>query len=1548
MVSSHYTESYSDSPSFPGQSIVFIDAAVHDIPTLVNGIIPGAAVVLLDAHQDGMAQITAAMRLYSDICAIHIVSHGSPGCLYLGNAELSLDTLGKYATHLKTWSTIFKTASTSFPALLLYGCNVASGDAGEEFVYKLHQLVGASITASANRVGSSKLGGDWELEFTNGELKAPLVFSAEMKEDYDSILAADLIVSVTNSDVATPGEELFPIEVRVQNIGDTTTQGSESAGSDGYFVDLILSSDTEIPEGFAAFSPNYSEDVLLLGGRLSNTPNLDPGEEFVFTTSGRIPTDTPDGDYFIAAQIDPGQKVAESNEMNNTAFGPIQIGLNPKDNEFTIDLAADLGLVADPIDVGNGAFFLGEGIHPNELDIYKPDNIRAADTTNADQLWNDGGLGLNLDGAGLTVGIWEATEQSTNSWIIRNTHQELNGRVIIVDTGTGFSNHATHVAGTIGATGINVNARGMANQIQLRSYSHSDDTTEMERDASLLIASNHSYGKAAGWEIGTRKTVNAGVVANTNLWLQDFSVNSVEDIKFGKYDTSTQALDQVLFNNPNLLSVWSAGNARNDALPAGAVNYVTQFDSNPGIMDFNWIRAGWYQVPTNLIAPPGGDGNGGTGFDSLSTGQVAKNTLVVGAIENVTIDPYLRGDINIAGFSSWGPTDDGRVKPDVVANGVNLLSPIAFLEDGAGNLSLDASGNPIPTNVASGRKSGTSMAAPNVTGTAALLIQHYNNLFATMPRSATTKGVLIHTATDAGNVGPDYSYGWGLVNATEAANFLSNIDSNDPEVEFEETLYVGNEQTIEVVSDGTKPLKATIVWTDLPPVNIPVAGLDINTPVLVNDLDLWISGPDGMKRPWILDPNNPGAAAGTGINNLDNVEQVLIDAPNAGNYTIHVGHTGNSFSQNYSLFVSGLATLSDPIVDNLVDEDDGNLSSGDVSLREAIRFAKPGQTINFSPSLSGSTIALTQGELVIDKELTIKGLGSDKLTISGKNNSRIFNIDDGKRNLAAVRIDGLTIANGNASDDTGGGIKNRESLILTNSIVDHNNAQQSGGGISNDGTLVVTTSTISHNTVTEIGGGGISNGGTLIVNSSTINDNSAPLSGGGISSGGFEGTVGRLTVINSTLSNNQGGFEGGGIANYITSNLTVNNSTIHKNSADQGSGIFLSRAATTIRNAIIAQNIGSPDISGSFAGDHNLIGTDPKLGPLQDNGGPTKTHALLAGSPAIDTGTGGVVGGDQRGVLRPQGNGFDIGSFEFVNTTARPALDLTNQTGKVNLEFQVTRDAGFSNLVRFYEIDNATGTVNGISPGDLNYTAAALGKLVDGLELTGLNEHPVLSSATLEGGKRYAPVLFQNGSLATPFFSFTPANPDGAEHVQSSQEGIFNFEDLTGGGDQDFNDLVVQVKTADNSNSKPLPELLDLTGFDNGVLVGIDATLARDAGFSNILRFYATDAQGRVNGQLPGSPGYEDAVRSNLFNGVELQGVDKKSLPIDFSLKGGGYYGLALAVNGNLNDLVTLDDAVSGSSARLRGSNNSLFEFEDSNDFDFNDMVLTVNQVRAV
>jgi hypothetical protein len=357
--------------------------------------------------------------------------------------------------------------------------------------------------------------------------------------------------------------------------------------------------------------------------------------------------------------------------------------------------------------------------------------------------------------------------------------------------------------------------------------------------------------------------------------------------------------------------------------------------------------------------------------------------------------------------------------------------------------------------------------------------------------------------------------------------------------------------------------------------------------------------------------------------------------------------------------------------------------AGPGSLRAAIMQAdadNDGDTIDFAPSVKGA-ITLQSALPDLSAAMTITGPGSSALAVDrsaapGTPLFGIFTVDAG----ANVAISGLTITGGNTfTNGAGGGISNAGTLTVTGSTISRNRAtgdpfaSSDGGGIVNEfgGTLMVVGCTISGNLVSGYtgGGGGIFNGGTLAVTDCTISGNSAVL-GGGIAN--FSGTV---TVTDSTLSGNTahgvGDFvgDGGGIDNLFSGTLTVADSTLSGNSADSGGGIanifngFMGNSLTVVAS-IFADGPGGTLInSGGMVTSqgHNLFSdapavpldptdltdTDPLLGPLADNGGPTFTQALLPGSPAIDAGA--AVPGvttDQRGVPRPQGAAPDIGAFE--------------------------------------------------------------------------------------------------------------------------------------------------------------------------------------------------------------------------------------------------------------------------------------------------------------
>jgi hypothetical protein len=374
------------------------------------------------------------------------------------------------------------------------------------------------------------------------------------------------------------------------------------------------------------------------------------------------------------------------------------------------------------------------------------------------------------------------------------------------------------------------------------------------------------------------------------------------------------------------------------------------------------------------------------------------------------------------------------------------------------------------------------------------------------------------------------------------------------------------------------------------------------------------------------------------------------------------------------------------------------------SLRHAILSASPGDTINFAPCLTAVT--LTSGELVITKNLTITGPGASRLTVQRSTQAstffRIFHIPT---STVIVSISGLTISNGSVvgeeipggSDGNGGGIRSSGLLTLTDCIISANHASGynyiggSGGGVLNEnGTITITRCTISNNSAQQganpnqcafSSGGGILNysGGSLTITNSTISGNSCSATTfvcEGRADGGGIYNQGSMTITNCTISGNSLGARvnfGGGI--FDSGNLQITSSTIVHNSASAnpeafGGGIY-SLAPTTADSNIIALNIAStgPDFTGGGglqSMGYNIIGNnadavissqptdqigtptapiDPLLGPLTDNGGPTLTHALQAGSPAINGGDPAAPPQDQRGYGRV--GVPDVGAFEY-------------------------------------------------------------------------------------------------------------------------------------------------------------------------------------------------------------------------------------------------------------------------------------------------------------
>jgi uncharacterized protein YndB with AHSA1/START domain len=551
--------------------------------------------------------------------------------------------------------------------------------------------------------------------------------------------------------------------------------------------------------------------------------------------------------------------------------------------------------------------------------------------------------------------------------------------------------------------------------------------------------------------------------------------------------------------------------------------------------------------------------------------------------------------------------------------------------------------------------------------------------------------VNIIDSTISNNSGPGISTPSGAIDANSLDITNSTISNNPNSAIFADTLNISNSTVTNndegISSYGTSSVKITSsIVADNNNIDLFTFKTGDGSPVitsggnnLIGDRGNVESFTDGVNGDIVgttdnpVDPNlgelqdNGGAtptqellAGSPAIDTGSNPDGLATDQRGEGfDRTVGNGTDIGAFEVQDG---GGGAIPDELVVSTLEDESDGDFSEGDLSLREAIANSNEEDTITFDSSLSGGTITLNSGELLIDKSLTIDALGANNLTIDANQASRVFNIDDGqdKTNLD-VTIDGLTITGGEAAQqnspgDTnpgnfGGGISNRENLNLNNSHIKGNNAVARGGGIFNAaGALTINNSTISNNSsnserVGASGGGILNETGVLTISNSTISNNSA-FQSGGISSGGA------TEINNSTISDNKAAVSAGGInaTGTITSSIVAGNVNENNNSDTNNNDV--SGELISGGNNLIGDRGNLESFADGVNGD--IVGTtdnpiDPNLGELQDNGGATPTQELLPGSPAIDTGSNpdGLTT-DQRGegFERTVGKGTDIGAFE--------------------------------------------------------------------------------------------------------------------------------------------------------------------------------------------------------------------------------------------------------------------------------------------------------------
>ena len=450
-------------------------------------------------------------------------------------------------------------------------------------------------------------------------------------------------------------------------------------------------------------------------------------------------------------------------------------------------------------------------------------------------------------------GDGEQLEVWDAGWAL-TTHQELMGRVSNAEdeTGAQISDHTTSVVGALVSLGKVEKVRGVAYGAKAMVHDWFSDKREVTKAvANGLLVSNHSYG---------------------------IKTDAVPDWYFGAYIKTSRDWDKIMFNAPYYLMVSAAGNA-----------HLLKDNETPIY------------------------GNVSDGYDLLLGFNTSKNGLVVaGADAVISSDGSLAAGL-VSQYSSYGPVDDGRVKPDLAGDGTLVYSTGAL------------------NNTNYRYTKGTSMATPTVAGSLLLLQQYHKNFTDAYLKAATLKGLALHTADDVGTSGPDYQMGWGVINTKRAAETIKGNGFNS--LVLEERLFQDEKFELTVnVSEGEQ-LSVSLSWTDPEGEQFNQGILNSPNVALVNDLDIRVEKDGELFYPWKLDPYRAGSPATKGDNTVDPFERIDVDS-SGGRYTIQIGNKGklkNGF-QDFSLIVTGLelssCSLAPPVNFDLTQIDDVSVTFG--------------------------------------------------------------------------------------------------------------------------------------------------------------------------------------------------------------------------------------------------------------------------------------------------------------------------------------------------------------------------------------------------------------------------------------------------------------------------------------------------------------------------------------------------------------------------------------------------------------------------------------------
>lgn len=1174
-------------------SLVFIDTAVEDYQSLVNGVIPDTEVFFVESTQNGVEQITEilATRADQNLSSIHIVCHGAPGSLQLGNTHLGLDTLEYHSQQLQQWQKIFSassktdkplvtSATKSVANLLIYGCNVADGDVGAEFIAKLHQLTGANIAASRQRIGNAALGGNWELEVHTADMEVNLAFAETTREAYPGVLATFTVNNSGDTDDGNANNGITTLREAI-NLANATA-GDDTITFGGVFTDTTPDIIT-----LTSGQLTITDDVTILGTGASNLTVNGNNASKVFEISG-IGRDVSIDDLAIASggikinlnsilSLTRSSVSANTEESGISNYGILSLrGSSVFDNtKGGIYNGGILSLTGSSVFGNTGDF--GGGIYNDSSNA----NVGTLSLTASTVSGNKANYGGGIYNQGGTLSL-------TASTVSGNTANYYGAGIVNGDDGGYSGGSATLTNSTISGNTANNEGGGIYNA---GSYVRNDNLTLINTTITDNIADSDGNGVGNGGGVANygspmnvSNTIIAGNFENSTSGdiqpdvfggVTDFGNNLIGDnTGTTEFTTSTlvgtskSPIDPLLGPLQNnggatfthaLLADSPAINVGNNSLvPAGITTDErgAGFDRISGIT----VDIGSYEVQPTIITPPD------------NTDPLVPTISIIATDNTADENSGDTGTYRISRSNS-----SGALIVNFSANGNASIA----------DYSLSVSGNPV---------SGNSIVIADGQSYVDITLTSVNDIQAEAAENLTL---------------------------SLAANSAYQIDN----VNYTATVAIAaNDFVVTNTNDsGDGSLRQAI--------------LNANA----------FAGADTITFAGIFSDATPDIITLTS-GKLTITDDITLLGTGASNLTVSGNNASGVFEISGTLTDASIDGLK---VANANDPFGGILLNNNTSLNltESIVFNNKGTVGGIfnkgTLSLTGSTVSNNRGSSLGGGIFNKGNLSLTNSIVSGNESSTSYSsaYGGGIFNIGTVTLTGSTVS-GNGADASGlnrygpdpypsygGGIFNSDSgsVSLTNSTISGNQAL-SGGGISNSSILNITNSTISDNRGSGGYGGGISSSGILNLNSTTITNNTAEdlyNGGGGTGGGVFAG--GTVIVGNTIIAGNFNNRDiyGGDINPDVSGDFT-----------DDG-------------NNLIGDSTGSTSFTTSTLVGTSANPIEPKLSPLQNNGSATLTNALIGDSPAINAGNNALIAAgittDQRGAGfdRISEGTVDIGALEF-------------------------------------------------------------------------------------------------------------------------------------------------------------------------------------------------------------------------------------------------------------------------------------------------------------